>query len=176
MNQLVMLQSVAHQSARRAKFPRGFESLFAHHLPFSPTNLHLETLWLSMSKVSDLSPIKNFKNVEGLDFGYTKVNDVSALKDLKKLKMLTMWSTQVNDISAFKNLKNLEYLNISNDILDKGHVLDALKDINVRVMVPVPTDGRKPRFMYWKERKKYDESINILPSSTRSSQVNHQSR
>ena len=93
------------------------------------------------------------KNVEELAFGYTKVNDVSSLQDLKKLKSLTMWHTKVNDISALKNLKNLESLNISNDILDKGHVLNVLKDINVRVMVPVRTDGRNARVMYWKERK-----------------------
>jgi len=114
----------------------------------------IKVLRVNSTKVSDLSPIKNLKNVEELDFGYTKVNDVSALKDLKKLKSLTMWSTKVKDISAFKNLKNLEYLNVSSDVLDKGHVLDALKDINVRVMVPVRTDGRKAMFMYWKERKK----------------------
>ncbi len=115
---------------------------------------NLKSLNLSHTNISDVSALKDLKNIEVLDIGYTKVNDVSALKDLKKLKSLTMWSTKVKDVSAFKNLKNLEYLNISNDVLDKGHVLDALKDINVRVMVPVRTDGRKAMFMYWKERKK----------------------
>jgi hypothetical protein len=136
---------------------------------------NLETLWLSESKVgdlsplkdlkkikvlrvnstkvSDLSPIKNLKNVEELDFGHTEVNDVSFIKDFKNLKSLTMWQTKVNDISLLNKLKNLESLNISNDILDKGHVLNALKDINVRVMVPLRTNGRTARAMYWKERK-----------------------
>jgi internalin A len=115
---------------------------------------NLKSLNLSHTNISDVSALKDLKNIEVLDIGYTKVNDVSALKDLKNLKRLTMWSTKVKDISAFKNLNKLEYLNISNDVLDKGHVLDALKDINVRVMVPVRTDGRKAMFMYWKERKK----------------------
>ena len=69
-------------------------------------------LYLYDNRLTDISGIRLFKNLEKLFLDYNQLTDISVLKYLTKLKMLDIKSNKIKDISVILNLKNLEYLNI----------------------------------------------------------------
>jgi hypothetical protein len=90
---------------------------------------NLTTLDIHDTLVSDLSPLKDLKNLTRLDLSYTVVSDLSPLKDLKNLTRLDLsYDHRVSDLSPLKDLKNLTTLNL---IANGGGVSDLspLKDL-----------------------------------------------
>jgi len=83
-------------------------------------------LELSSNKLTDISGIKLFKNLEKLYINNNKLENIFVIKNLIKLKVLYLNSNPLKDISAIKNLNNLEILRIDN--LELG--LDQIKYIN----------------------------------------------
>ena len=67
-------------------------------------------LSLTRKKISDLSPLKDLKNLKTLYVVHTQVSDLSPLKDLQNLQELSISETQVSDLSPLKDLQNLQEL------------------------------------------------------------------
>ena len=59
---------------------------------------------LVSTPVSDLSPLVELKNLEGLDLSYTQLNDLSPLAELKNLDYLDLGGTKVNNLSLLASL------------------------------------------------------------------------
>ena len=98
---------------------------------------NLTALDLRANHVSDLSPLKDLKNLTTLDLSYNShVSDLSPLKDLKNLTTLDLsYDPQVIDLSPLKDLKNLTTLNLSaTDVSDLSPLkdLENLKNLTTR--------------------------------------------
>ena len=78
---------------------------FAQYMP------KLECVILTLTKVTDLSPLTNCPNLTWLELSScTGIKDVSPLSSLKNLKYLCVSNTKVSDLSALENVP-LERLN-----------------------------------------------------------------
>ena len=69
---------------------------------------------LGNNKLTDISDLKIFKNLQYLYLYNNKIKDISILKDLIKLKYLYLNDNEIKDISVIKDLNNLKELNINN--------------------------------------------------------------
>ena len=85
-------------------------------------------LYLYDNRLTDISGIRLFKNLEKLFLDYNQLTDISVLKYLTKLKMLDIKSNKIKDISVILNLKNLEYLNIR-DLRLKSDQIQYIKSL-----------------------------------------------
>jgi Leucine-rich repeat (LRR) protein len=78
---------------------------FAQYMP------KLECVILTLTKVTDLSPLTNCPNLTWLELSScTGIKDLSALSSLQNLKYLCVSNTKVSDLSALENVP-LERLN-----------------------------------------------------------------
>ncbi len=68
---------------------------------------------LSGPNVTDISALRELKNLTQLNIGRTNVRDISALRELKNLTQLDLSGTEVTGISALHELKNLTQLDLS---------------------------------------------------------------
>ena len=69
----------------------------------------LEANWLR-----DLLGVDYFHTVVGAEINDTKMSDLSPLADLKNLAGLYVDGTQVSDLSPLANMKNLIWLSVDN--------------------------------------------------------------
>jgi len=74
----------------------------------------IEILDINGNKLTDISGIKLFKNLEYLNIEYNKITDIIILKNLKKLEILYLQNNQITDISVIKYLTELQSLSITN--------------------------------------------------------------
>ena len=86
-------------------------------------------LYLYNNKLTDISGIKLFKNLEILSLGFNKINDISVIYNLKKIKQLYLDNNELTDISVLKNLTNLEVLDIKNLLLESDQI-QYIKSLN----------------------------------------------
>ena len=88
-------------------------------------------IWLSLSglKISDISSLKDLKNLNHLNFRDNQISDISSLKDLKNLKNLNFCNNQISDISSLRDLKNLNFLNFRNNQISDISSLRDLKNL-----------------------------------------------
>src|SRR5579864_6622753 len=84
------------------------------------------SLTLDGPNVTDLSALRELKNLRVLYLTGTKVTDVSALREMKNLTRLNLSDTNVTDISALRELKSLTQLILSNTKVT-NEALRALK-------------------------------------------------
>ena len=91
----------------------------------------VEKLWLSHTKVTDISSLAGLKNLKELDLSYTQVTDISSLAGLKNLEELNLRHTQVTDISPLAGLKNLWDLDLSSSRVTVISSLAELKNLKV---------------------------------------------
>ena len=80
---------------------------------FSPIAglIHLVELKFSRNRnISDLSPLKDLKNLEYLTFFETLVSDLSPVTGLINLRSIHAWDHSISDLSPLANLTKLEYL------------------------------------------------------------------
>jgi Leucine-rich repeat (LRR) protein len=68
------------------------------------------SLSLSGSSLSDLTPIKELKNLQSLYLDETQVSDLTPLKDLRGIQRLHLTMTKVSDLTPLKELKGLQKL------------------------------------------------------------------
>lgn len=74
---------------------------------------------LTYNSMTDLSVLKEMKNLESLSLEYGNLTTLSGIETLGKLKSLKIGRTELSDISAVSGLSNLEYLQLdSNRISD----------------------------------------------------------
>ncbi|UCH98245.1 MAG: leucine-rich repeat domain-containing protein [Candidatus Aminicenantes bacterium] len=87
---------------------------------------NLTHLDLTNNQISDISSLKDLKNLTHLDLHYNLISDISFLKDLKNLTYLDLHGNEISDISSLKDLKNLTHLYLNdNQISD----ISSLKDL-----------------------------------------------
>jgi len=80
---------------------------------------NLTNLDLSNNKISDITPLKELKNLTELYLFDNKSIDITPLKELKNLTTLHLQSNQIRNITPLKELKNLTTLRLqSNQIRD----------------------------------------------------------
>ena len=95
----------------------------------NPDNIMV--LNLSENKLTDISGIKLFKNLEKLDLGYNKIKDISVLKYLNNLKTLDISYNELTDISVIQYLNKLEVLDIRELNLESDQIqyIKSLKNL-----------------------------------------------
>ena len=86
--------------------------------------------------MSDLTPLKDLKQLQLLDVSSTQVSDLSPLKDLTQLQKLYVFSTQVSDLTPLEDLKQLQKLYVQNTQVSD---LSPLKEI-IKKGIPVTWD------------------------------------
>jgi len=94
----------------------------------------IKELNLSGSGISDLSPIKDFTNLQVLDLQSTQVTDVEPLASLRKLHTLDLRDTPLSNIGVLAGLTDLGILFLSDTTitdLQPLRNLVALKDLLV---------------------------------------------
>lgn len=93
---------------------------------------NITELRIGKNRISDLSPLKDMKNLSTLDVHSNwKKYDLSPIKNLTNLTWLSLRLNRISDLSPLKDLKNLTYLNLN----DNKNISDVtpLKDlINLR--------------------------------------------
>ena len=72
----------------------------------------IKELYLSFNKLTDISGVKLFKNLEKLALAENQLTNISVLKYLNKLEVLYISDNNIKDISVLKYLKKLKFLNI----------------------------------------------------------------
>ncbi len=70
---------------------------------------------LYKNKISDLSPLSGFTNLNILDLSINEVSDVSPLSKLVKLQYLSLSNNKVSDVSPLSKLTNLTFLGLNNN-------------------------------------------------------------
>ena len=71
----------------------------------------------------------NSDNIIELNLNENKLTDISGIKLFKNLEILYLWNNYITDISVIKNLTNLEYLNISDLELESDQI-QYIKSLN----------------------------------------------
>jgi small GTP-binding protein len=90
---------------------------------------NLTTLDLSHNQISDYSFLKELKNLTTLYLSYDHISDISFLKELKNLTMLYLRNIQISDYSFLKELKNLTMLYLRKNQISDISFLKELKNL-----------------------------------------------
>ena len=64
--------------------------------------------------ITDISFLRELKNLEILELSGTSISDVSALAELKNLETLYLYNTDISDVSPLSGLTNLQTLELQN--------------------------------------------------------------
>lgn len=81
-------------------------------------------------KISDISKLTNFKDLEDLNIGVTKsVTSLDPLKDLTKLKNVEVWGSKFSDLSPLSE-KNLDELHISEYTGSDSSVISSFTNLS----------------------------------------------
>ena len=112
----------------------------------------LNTLWLTESKVEDLTTLKG-KSLWSLDIEGTQIKDLSVLSEMKSLQRLNIANTEIDDLTPLKDLQ-LQRLIFTPDKIKKGmeHVrlMRSLRELKTSF------DTRRPN-EFWQEFDKAAE-------------------
>jgi len=97
----------------------------------NPDNITI--LDLGNNNLTDISGIKIFENLENLYLCENKFTDISVLKDLKDLKYLSIdfLKLESDQIKYIKSLKNLETLYCKNAFKDMSVLNELNKNIKI---------------------------------------------
>jgi hypothetical protein len=76
---------------------------------------NLTLIELSKNQITDLSPLKELKNLTQIDLSQNQITDLSPLKELKNLTQIDLSHNQITDLSPLKELKNLTYIDLENN-------------------------------------------------------------
>jgi internalin A len=89
----------------------------------------LEGLRISMNPVSDISPLSGMLQMDRLDLGRTQVRDLTPLKKMSKLTELMLDDTPVDDLTPLASLSALERLSIKRTRVTDVSPLKALRKL-----------------------------------------------
>jgi small GTP-binding protein len=88
-------------------------------------------LWLS--KISNISSLKDLRNLTHLYLHTNRISDISSLKDLRNLTCLDLHDNQISDISSLTDLKNLTHLYLHNNRISDISPLKDLKNVDLNL-------------------------------------------
>jgi internalin A len=101
----------------------------------------IEGLRVSMNQVSDLSPIAGMVQMDRLDLGRTQVRDLTPLKKMTKLTELMLDDTPVQDLSPIAGLPKLERLSIKRTRVTDVSPLKGLKKLKFLYVGGAPVEN-----------------------------------
>lgn len=87
------------------------------------------SLSLSFNEVSDLTPLKSCKELIYLSCGSNQLEDLSPLAELTKLKRIDMTQNNVKDLTPLKNLVSLEVLGCYQNQIEDISALSGLTNL-----------------------------------------------
>ena len=90
---------------------------------------NITVLSLFNNKLTDISGVKLFKNLNELNLFNNLITDISVFKYLTELKKLFLGNNKIKDISAIQYLNNLEILNIE-DLKLQSDQLKYIQSLN----------------------------------------------
>ena len=101
--------------------PEKIDYLFIDDIEFDGNLNHfkelvnLEDIYISGinvdSKITDLSPLIDLKNIRSLNVKYNSISDLAPLIEIPALESITLSDNPIEDLSALESLRNLKYLN-----------------------------------------------------------------
>ncbi len=89
----------------------------------------LARLSLSNNKITDVSVLKELKQLTNLELQDNQISDLSPLKGLKQLRDLRLFNNKITDMNALKELTQLTYLNLHNNQISDVSALKELKQL-----------------------------------------------
>jgi Leucine-rich repeat (LRR) protein len=92
---------------------------------------NLCVLGVDHSPVNDLTAIAKLKHLWVLSFNNNEVNDLTPFRELRNVELLALVNTQVKDVSPLANLKNLKQLNLGGTRVSDLTPLVGLKNLEV---------------------------------------------
>jgi Leucine-rich repeat (LRR) protein len=99
------------------------------YLQSKPAQEFLTHLDLSRNRISDISALKELKNLTEIDLSGNQISDISAFKKLKNLTEIDLSSNEISDISALKELKNLTKIYLQSNKISNISALKELKNL-----------------------------------------------
>ena len=71
---------------------------------------NIQTLDLYNNKIIDISPLKELINLQYLDLYYNRISNITPIENLTKMKILLLSINTIKDISPIKNMQQLEHV------------------------------------------------------------------
>jgi predicted DNA-binding WGR domain protein len=81
-------------------------------------------------KITDIQPLKKFKDLQFLNLVGNKIEDLSPLETLTKLECLDLKNNQIKNINSLKNLVNLQYLGLGDNSIEDISSLAKLSKLS----------------------------------------------
>ena len=82
----------------------------------APIFFTLSEVDISNNKISDISPLKNSKNIRILSISNNLVKDIEVIKNFKNLKEIYIPHNKIKDLTPLKSLEFLEYILLDDKI------------------------------------------------------------
>lgn len=82
--------------------------------------------------VSDISPLKGKVNFSYLDAHDAQIEDISALADFEAMRYVTLANNRIRDLSPLRGKTVFGWLTLSENPLDKTHLLDVLGTMRIQ--------------------------------------------
>jgi internalin A len=89
----------------------------------------LTELNLSSNQISDLSPLKELQQLTSLDLYNNLISDLNSLKELQQLTSLYLRRNQISDLNPIKGLQQLTVLGLSKNRIGNLSPLDRLQQL-----------------------------------------------
>ncbi|MCL1903825.1 MAG: leucine-rich repeat domain-containing protein [Oscillospiraceae bacterium] len=106
----------------------------------------LDGVNLDRNRISDISPLSGLKKLENVTFEFNEVSDISALSGLSKLKVVGLTNNNITDISALSGMKDLMWLflcaNPLEDLAATYEILSGLKNLGILQISPNHVIGK----------------------------------
>jgi Leucine-rich repeat (LRR) protein len=132
LNKLINDVDLIDSVARLAKLPQ-FTLDLSHGsvTDVSPVRelKNITSLNLSFTGVTDIPPLREMKNLASLNLSFTGVTDISPLREMKNLTSLYLNNMRITDISPLREMKNLTTLDLSNTSVENISALHEMKNI-----------------------------------------------
>lgn len=82
------------------------------------------------SKLSDVSVLSQYPNLEDLNLSYNSITDISFLNDINSVSKLNLRSNKITDIKPISKFSKIDSLDLSSNPLDTDEKLNPLNSID----------------------------------------------
>ncbi|MCL1903096.1 MAG: leucine-rich repeat protein [Oscillospiraceae bacterium] len=83
---------------------------------------NLKRLYLNKNQIVDISPLAKLKNLEQLFLSNNKISDISSLNDFDKLERLDLNDNEITDISPLSQLTCLQILKLKGNTINDEQI------------------------------------------------------
>ena len=92
---------------------------------------NLESLYLSDNGIEDISPLRELTELNSLHLSGNRIQDMDALKDMKNLNFLSLYGNQISDIGPLEDLEDLLVLDLGENRISDISPLRKLVNLEV---------------------------------------------